>query len=174
MWPLTLMRSAPSVFAEKGSFIKACTASVCSSAREPFSRSIRATPAISVTPPVSLLTIISETSAVSSRSAAFTSPTRTAPSGPGFRRVTSQPCASSSSRLFRTASCSTSEETICLPVRFAASAPPSRAQLSLSEPQDVKTSSSAAQPSASATAAREEQSSFAASRPLAWVELGLP
>ena len=32
----------------------------------------------------------------------------------------------------------------------------------------------AAQPSASATAAREEQSSFAASRPLAWVELGLP
>ena len=63
---------------------------------------------------------------------------------------------------------------MCFPLRFMASAPPRSAQLSLSEPQEVKTSSSGAQPSAPATFARELSSSFLASRPFVWVELGLP
>ena len=63
---------------------------------------------------------------------------------------------------------------MCLPLRRMASAPPSSAQLSLSEPQEVNTSSSGAQPSAAATCARERSSSFLASRPFVWVELGFP
>ena len=59
---------------------------------------------------------------------------------------------------------------------FAAinSAIPFIAQLSASEPQEVKTSSSGRHPSAAATEARERSSSFFASRPAVWVELGFP
>ena len=63
---------------------------------------------------------------------------------------------------------------ICFPRRRIDSAPPVTAQLSLSEPQDVNTSSAGVQPSASETSFRELSSSRFASRPLVWVELGLP
>ena len=46
--------------------------------------------------------------------------------------------------------------------------------MSLSEPQEVKISSSGRQPSAFATDARERSSSFFASLPAVWVELGFP
>ena len=63
---------------------------------------------------------------------------------------------------------------MCLPRRFMLSAPARRAQLSLSEPQEVKISSSGRQPRAFATDARERSSSLLASRPAVCVELGLP
>ena len=109
---------------------------------------------MSVTPPVSLFTSIRETSTVSSRKASSTDSAETEPSFSGRSLVTSKPRASSSSRLLRTASCSTGELITCLPRRLPASAPPRTAQLSLSEPQEVKTSSCGAQPIASATCRR--------------------
>ena len=136
--PLMLIMSAPSVFARNGTFMKPCTASVCSSACEPARFNSRETAEISVTAPVSLLTIISETSIVSSRSASTTDCTGIAPLASGFSRVTSKPRFSSSSSDLRIASCSTVELIICLPRRFIYSAPDKSAQLSLSEPQDVK------------------------------------
>ena len=166
--------SAPRVLAEKGTFRKPCTASVCSRAWEPAAFRAREMLAISVTPPVSLFTSISVTSTVSSRRASSTACTETEPSFSGWRRVTAKPRLSSSSRLLRTASCSTREEITCRPFRFMASAPPRMAQLSLSEPQEVKTNSPGAQPRASATCFRLLSSSFFASRPRMWVELGLP
>ena len=54
------------------------------------------------------------------------------------------------------------------------SAPDRRAQLSLSEPQEVKKTSSALPPRALATLARETSKTALASRPIVWVELGLP
>ena len=74
----------------------------------------------------------------------------------------------------RIASCSAAELITCFPFRRIASAPERSAQLSLSEPQEVKTSSSGRQPNAFATAAREQSSSFFASLPAVWVELGFP
>ena len=129
---------------------------------------------MSVTAPVSLFTIMRETSTVSGRSAARTASADTAPSGPGSSRVTEYPRLSSSSRVFSTASCSTAELITCPPFGEAAHAPDSSAQLSLSEPQEVKTTSPGAQPSAEATFFRAASSSFFASRPFACVELGLP
>ena len=61
-----------------------------------------------------------------------------------------------------------------LPLRRIASAPLRSAQLSLSEPQEVKISSEGAQPIALATSFLEASSSCFASLPLVWVELGLP
>ena len=154
---------------------KACTASVCSRAGEDASFSTSATARISVTAPVSLLTIIRETRTVSGRRASRTWAGEMTPVPSGFRRVTSKPRLSSRSRLRRTASCSTRELMTCLPLRFMLSAPESRAQLSLSEPQEVKTTSAGdLAPRASATCERQASSSFRASRPLAWVEEGLP
>ena len=63
---------------------------------------------------------------------------------------------------------------MCPPRRFIASAPERSAQLSLSEPQEVKTSSFGWQPRSAATCARLSSRSFLASRPLVCVELGLP
>ena len=68
----------------------------------------------------------------------------------------------------------TAELMMCFPLRFMASAPLRRAQLSLSEPQEVKTSSSGLQSRAEETCRRAVSSSFFASRPRVWVELGLP
>ena len=129
---------------------------------------------MSVTAPVSLLTSIRLNSTVSGRRASRTASRGIAPVRSGRRRVTSKLRLSSSSRLLRTASCSTAELITCFPLRFMASAPPRMAQLSLSEPQEVKTSSFGRQPSASAACFRLRSSSFFASRPSVWVELGLP
>ena len=129
---------------------------------------------MSVTAPVSLFTSISVTSTVSGRRASITACTGMAPVSSGFRRVTSKPRRSSSSRLLRTASCSTWELMMCIPLRRISSAPFKMAQLSLSEPQEVNTSSCTVQPRASATCLRLLSSSCLASRPLVWVELGLP
>ena len=85
MWPLMLIRSAPSDLGEKSSLQKACTASVCSRASEPASFKTRETAAIPVTAPVSLLTSIRETSIVSGRSAFRTASGSTAPVGSGGR-----------------------------------------------------------------------------------------
>ena len=46
--------------------------------------------------------------------------------------------------------------------------------MSLSEPQEVKAISQLSQPSAFASCLRAFITSFAAARPFAWVELGLP
>ena len=89
LWPLTDIMSAPSVLAENGSFIKPCTASVCNSTLDFAARSVWAMPAMSVTAPVSLLTIMSVTSAVSSRSAARTASADIAPVLSGERSVIS-------------------------------------------------------------------------------------
>ena len=129
---------------------------------------------MSVTAPVSLLTSMSETSTVSGRRASSTACTGMAPLSSGARRVTSYPRRSSSSRDLRTASCSAMELITCPPFAEAACAPESRAQLSASEPQEVKTSSFGWQPRQSETSRRALSSRFFASRPRAWVELGLP
>mgnify|MGYP000217084687 FL=1 len=62
----------------------------------------------------------------------------------------------------------------CPPLAEAAQAPESRAQLSASEPQEVKASSFGWQPRQRASSLRAASSSFFASRPRACVELGLP
>ena len=172
--PETEMRSAPRLFAVKGSFMKPWTASQWRSAWEPAFLSARETPAMSVTAPVSLLTSMSETSFVSGRSAPRTAETGTAPVSSGASRVTSQPRRSSSSRARRTASCSAWELMTWPPLAEAARAPERMAQLSASEPQEVKTTSPGLQPRQSASSRRAESRSFFASRPRAWVELGLP
>ena len=63
---------------------------------------------------------------------------------------------------------------MCLPLRIMLSAPFVIAQLSLSEPQEVKKTSFGLQPSASATCLRALSRTAFASRPFVWVELGLP
>ena len=83
------MRSAPRVFAEKGTFKKPCTASVCMRAFGAVRLRALDTPFMSVTAPVSLFTSMSEQRTVSSLAAAATCSGDTAPSGPGVRRVTS-------------------------------------------------------------------------------------
>ena len=172
--PLTDIMSAPSVLAENGSFRKPCTASVWRSAPDFAARSARATPAMSVTAPVSLLTIISVTSAVSSRSASRTASTETAPALSGERSVISQPSRASFSSGWRTASCSTAEEMMCRPTRRWRCAPSRMAQLSLSVPPEVKYTSLGAHPSAAASFLRESSSTARASRPSLCVEPGLP
>ena len=89
LWPLMVIMSAPSVLAENGTFRNPCTASVCSRAMLFSALSIRATAAMSLTAPVSLLTIMSETRIVSGRSAARTRSSGMAPVPSGCRRVIS-------------------------------------------------------------------------------------
>ena len=172
--PLTLIMSAPRLFGLNGSFMKACTASVCTSAALPARLNSPDIAEISVTAPVSLLTSIKETSIVSSRRASITACGLIAPVPSGLSSVTSKPRRRSSSRVLRTASCSTDEEIMCRPFRAMTSAPERSAQLSLSEPQEVKTTSPGRHPSAAAACPRAVSSSFFASRPRVCVELGLP
>ena len=116
--------------------------------------STREIPAMSVTAPVSLFTSISVTSAVSGRRASRTAWGLTAPVSSGGSSVTSQPSRESFSRGRRTASCSVREDIMCRPFRFCSSAAPKMAQLSLSVPPEVNTSSDARQPSGAATRRR--------------------
>ena len=93
---------------------------------------------MSVTAPVSLLTIMSDTRIVSSRSAARTCSGEMPPDLSGCRRVTEKPSFSRKSSVRRTASCSAAELMICRPCRRISRAPEISAQLSPSEPQEVK------------------------------------
>ena len=174
MWPLMLIRSAPSEAARNGTFRKACTASVCSRALLPASFIARAAAEISVTDPVSLFTSMRETRTVSGRRADRSESMLTEPEGSGLRRVISNPLRSSSSSDFLTASCSASELITCRPFLRMLSVPAITAQLSLSVPQEVNTSSDCPQPRAEAILFLEESSRARAFRPEACVELGFP
>ena len=81
--------STPQPSGSQSTFMKPCTASQCSRAGEPFSRSSAAISRTGNTQPVSLFTSIMDTSAVSSRRAAATCSTVIFPSRPGFRQVIS-------------------------------------------------------------------------------------
>ena len=168
LWPLTDSRSTPSSLGVKGTFKKPWTASQWSRARQPAALMARAASFTGRTVPSSLFTSIMDTSTVSGRRAAASCSGATRPALSGLRYVTSYPWRSSSLQVSSTAACSMAVVIMCFPRRRFSSSAPRMAQLSLSEPQDVKKTSSGRQPRAPARSARQSFIRSAACFPRAY------
>ncbi len=126
------------------------------------------------TVPSSLFTSMTETAAVSGRTASKTCSAVRLPFWSGARYVTSHPSRSSHLQHSSTALCSTAVVTMWFPTcRFCHTAA-RRAQLSPSVPQEVKCSPSAGQSSRAATALRQSSTRFFISAPKGYWELGFP
>ena len=117
---------------------------------------------------------MTDTTAVSGRTASSTCSAVMSPFLSGARYVTSQPCCSSQRQHSSTALCSTAVVTMCRPMwRFCHTAAV-MAQLSPSVPQEVKYSCFASQPMAAATVCRQLSTRFFMSSPRPYWALGLP
>ena len=172
LWAETVTKSAPSARAEKAP--RPWTASVWRRAFEFLAARPRAMSATGCTVPSSLFTSMTETAAVSGRTASSTRAAERLPSGSGERYVTSYPSRSSHLQHSRTALCSTAVVTMCFPTCRFCHAAARRAQLSPSVPQEVKYSPSAGQSSRAATARRQSSVRFFIDPPKGYWELGFP
>ena len=124
--------------------------------------------------PVSLLASIIETMPVSRRSALRKSSRSIAPARSTSSQVTWQPISARCSQSLRTASCSTRVVMMWRRLGFCSRNPP-MAQLSDSDPQEVKTISLAFfAPNNPATWPRASSTASRMSRPNLWAEEGLP
>ncbi len=131
------MSATPETSASTGILPALCAASACSGMPRALHRPAIA--ATSVSTPVSLFACISETSAVSGRSASATCSGSIVPSGRGRSHVTSKPSRSSCLQASTPARCSTREVTTCRRAAPAARAAPRIARFTLSVAPEVKT-----------------------------------
>ena len=139
----------------------------------PRSRAISAMVPTSVIAPVSLLTRMSDMSAVSGRRAASTWSGAMTPPLLGFRYVASKPRVSRNRTVSKTALCSAADVTMRLPRALSESAAPLIAKLSDSVAPDVQIISLGSAPIRFATLRRAFSTAFSASRPSACPEAGL-
>ena len=126
--------------------------------------------------PTSLLTSITETSAVPASTAAATASGSTTPVAGTGKRVTRKPSAARRSQDASTPLCSNAVVTTASrpSVARARRAAPFTARLSASVPPAVNTTSLGSAPSSAATSSRASSRAVFAARAAEWAPLGLP
>ena len=137
MWPLTVKLSMPLPSSRTGSRIQAWTPSTWTMVRLFRALVSRANFSTSQRAPVSLFTIMQATRMVARSTRSSSRSTSRLPSAAGGTNSTCQPEPASASSGRRTLGCSNPEQRIFLP-KVRLRAPPSRARLFPSLPQEVK------------------------------------
>ena len=165
LWAENAARSTPSALTSTWILPSAWTASV--NVVTPRSRHADAISATGSIVPISLFASITQTRIVSSRSRSRTASGDSVPVASTGRNSISKPRPASHSAESSTAWCSILGRRMCLPLDSFAHAAPFTARLSASVPPPVNTTSSGAEPIASASFSRASSTPLRASRPVA-------